>query len=419
LEHQAFSKRGMERSIRKSDFRKIPKAAQEAHRTDLILASMLAAKTRFSAPSNPLSKFTLRGNAVFKLGKQGDQLVERKLAKNLRVASGVQPLGRSVIVENLKMLLKEGVPFRVYRLDIRKFYESFDKVAVLEEMEKIVRLSPHSKRLIKTLLERHSELGGAGVPRGLPISAVLTETMMRHFDAKMHNAPHVFFYARYVDDIVVITSGEEMTQEFLASVKQFLPSGLKLNYDKFTVSRKIGPLVEVKNNTRPKDIVAKFEYLGYKFTTSNPFKKSQTSSYRSVEVDVADKKIKKYKLRLSRAFYEYVRTKDHELLRDRVKYLSNNFSVFNIHIRKKKLAGIFHSYPLVQENAKSLGELDHYLRGLVLSSHGRLGKKLSTLLTGSMKRGLLANSFVKGHAKKTFIHFTPLRIHEINQCWAH
>src|SRR5450830_1375329 len=128
MEHQAFSKHGMEREIRKSDFRKVPKAAQEAYRTNLILTSFLAAKTKFSAPSNPLTKFILRNNAVFKMGRQGDQLVERKLAKNLRIASGVRPLGRSTIVENLRTLLKEGVPYRVYRLDIRKFYESFDKL---------------------------------------------------------------------------------------------------------------------------------------------------------------------------------------------------------------------------------------------------------------------------------------------------
>ncbi|WP_418116285.1 antiviral reverse transcriptase Drt3a [Variovorax sp. NFACC27] len=418
LDYQAFSKHGLEREIRKSDFRKVPTIAQEAHRTNLILTSMLAAKTKFSAPSNPLTKFILRKAVVFKLGKQGDQLVERKLARNLRLASGVQPLGRSHIVEKLKIFLKEGVPYRIYRLDIRRFYESFEKSAVIGEIGELVRLSPHSKRLIETLLARHTDLGGVGVPRGLPISAVLTETMMRHFDSKMQNAQHVFFYSRYVDDIVVITSGEEARNEFLAQVKGSLPSGLKLNYEKYTVSSKIGPLVEVKD-AQPKNTVAQIEYLGYKFTASNPYKGSSDKSYRNVEIDIADRKVKKYKLRLSRAFYEYTQTKDFSLLRDRVKYLSNNFSVFNIHIRKKKLAGIFHSYPLVQHGARSLGELDHYLRGLVLSSHGRLGKKLSALLTGSMKRNLLANSFVRGHAQKTFIYFTPDRIHTIKQCWKH
>jgi hypothetical protein len=63
--------------------------------------------------------------------------------------------------------------------------------------------------------------------------------------------------------------------------------------------------------------------------------------------------------------------------------------------------------------------LDHYLRGLVLSRHDRLGKKLSALLTGPMRRSLLANSFVRGHAEKTFIYFTPDRIHTIKKCWKH
>ncbi|EPK2491078.1 hypothetical protein JH839_003795, partial [Acinetobacter baumannii] len=146
------------------------------------------------------------------------------------------------------------------------------------------------------------------------------------------------------------------------------------------------------------------------------YKKSK-SNKRVVDVDLATKKTKKYKLRIARAFYDFVKTKDINLLKDRIKYLANNFKVYNIHIEKTKLAGIYHNYPEIQLEAKNLKELDHYLRGLVLSRNGRLGRFLAPSLTGKLKRELLQNSFVKGHSEKRFIHFSALRIAEIKKCW--
>ena len=99
------------------------------------------------------------------------------------------------------------------------------------------------------------------------------------------------------------------------------------------------PLVPVKDSNAPKKNIVNFEYLGYKFIVSNPYKASKSKS-RVVEVDIATKKANKYKLRLSRAFYDFVKTNDWYLLKDRIRYLSNNFRVFNPHIGKTKLAGI-------------------------------------------------------------------------------
>ena len=416
MERQAFSRNGIERAIRTSDFQNVPKANQDVHRENLILSSLVAARTKFSAPANPLAKFDLLGNSVFKLDKQCDQLVERKIAWNLKISSRVRPTGRSSVVENLKLLLEEGVAFRVYRLDVRRFYESFDKQNVSQEIDKILNLSPQTKILIKTLLDRHKSLGGKGIPRGLPMSAVLAEIMMVPFDRFLFNAAEVFFYSRYVDDIIIITSGNEGAKDFISFVKKSLPTGLNLNPKKFDVSEKIAKVTEIPNKS-PKSVVSCFEYLGYKFTVSDPHKKLKNNANRVVEVDIAKKKIQKYKNRLSKSFLDYSKNKNWELLRDRVKYLSNNFGVFNTHLGKKKLAGIYHSYPIVDVDAKSLHSLDHFLRGLVLTNRGRIGTVVAILLTAKMKRELLTNCFTTGHAKKSFVYFSATRISDIQKCW--
>ncbi|MFW6510703.1 antiviral reverse transcriptase Drt3a [Acinetobacter baumannii] len=415
MEHQTFSRHGLTKVIRKSDFRNVPKSSQEVYRETLINDSISAAQTKFNKSNPSLSSFNLKGNLVFKLDHHAHEIVERKITYNLRRACQIKAPDRTNIISNLKLFLREGVPCRVYRLDIKKFYESFSYIHICKEVDSLYKLSPHSKILIKDILKKHQSIGGKGTPRGLPISSCISELMMKSFDSQLRNNSNTFFYSRYVDDIIIITSGNEERNDFLKYIKNILPHGLELNYNKVEVSNKINPITRVPDN-KPKKVVIKFEYLGYKIIVSDPYKSSD-SKKRVVDVDLANKKAKKYKLRITRAFYDFVKTKDIKLLEDRIKYLANNFKVYNVHIDKTKLAGIYHSYPEIQLEAKNLKELDHYLRGIVLTRNRRIGRFLAPLLTGKMKRELLQNSFLKGHSEKRFIHFSPSRIAEIKQCW--
>ena len=54
MEHQTFSKHGLSKIIRKSDFLNILDAAQETYYENLLQESVIAAKTKFSEPNNPL-----------------------------------------------------------------------------------------------------------------------------------------------------------------------------------------------------------------------------------------------------------------------------------------------------------------------------------------------------------------------------
>lgn len=416
MEYQTFSRHGLTKVLRKSDFLNIPKSSQEAYRESLINDSISSAQTKFNGSNLSLSSFELKGNLVFKLDHQAHTIVERKITYNLRRACQIQAPNRTNIIGNLKLFLREGVPCRVYRLDIKNFYESFSYIHICKEVDSLYKLSPHSKILIKHILTKHQSLGGRGTPRGLPLSSCISELMMKDFDSQIRNSSNTFFYSRYVDDIIIITSGSEDRNEFLKYIKTLLPHGLDFNYNKLEISDKINSVGKV-SDVSPKKVVIKFEYLGYKIIVSDPYKSSKNNKQRVVDVDIATKKAKKYKLRITRAFYDFVKTKDINLLKDRIKYLTNNFRVYNVHIEKTKLAGIYHNYPEIQLEAKNLKELDHYLRGMVLTRNRRIGRFLNPLLNGKIKRELLQNSFLKGHSEKRFIHFSALRIAEIKKCW--
>ncbi|WP_430538131.1 hypothetical protein [Alcaligenes faecalis] len=59
----------------------------------------------------------------------------------------------------------------------------------------------------------------------MAISSVITELMMRDFDRQIHNNINTFFYSRYVDDIIVITSSDEDSKEFIAGIKKISHKG--------------------------------------------------------------------------------------------------------------------------------------------------------------------------------------------------
>jgi hypothetical protein len=326
---------------------------------------------------------------------------------------------RSQISINLRLLLEEGVPYRVYRLDVQKFYESFPQDYVLTQASGINKLSPQTKGLIQSILSSQAAVGGRGVPRGLTISAILADFLMQIFDDEIRASADVFFFSRYVDDIVVLTSARELQNNFLRDVvENSLPVGLTLNPRKRQIQ---GILDRISSSTSEKSLL-NFEYLGYRFSVRNPTtaecgKLKPTTLRRIVSVDIAGSKLKKIKTRVVRSFIDFSESKDFDLLRDRISYLTQNFSVFNPKVGGKKIAGIYFSYPLVDVEAPSLLELDRFLKNAILSKTGRVFSKSSLHLNGDKRRQLLHYSFAKGHLDKSFVHFSGQRISDIQRCW--
>lgn len=417
---QSFCKNSLERVLWKRDFRGVPKANQKAFRESLVSQALVSATNGFAPPSKPLTSFPLRGKTVYRLTLPQDELVVRKLRSNLKHCKHALTDGRSQIVKRLLLLLEEGVPYRIYRLDIRSFFESFERQHVRKTVNSFRTLGPQSKSLIEALLSHHSDLGGSGIPRGLSVSAVLSELLMQEFDQKVRWAADTFFFARYVDDIIAITSARESTPDFLAQVCSWLPPGLTLNPKKREIVEAPAKISKVNAAVAPE--LLSFDYLGYKFSVRNPTKLEAAGAkdgelFRSVNVDIATKKLKRIKTRLIRSFLDYATTNDWELLRDRIAFLTQNFSVYNPKAGGKKIAGIYYSYPLVTLASPGLKELDDFLRNAVLAKHGRVFIKTSPLLDGKKRRALLGYSFVRGHTDHSFVHFSPQRISAIQNCW--
>jgi len=405
--------------LRKSDFREKTSLYVEADKLATLDEAISSAKTAFYE-SNPLIHFEQGSKRIYYTNNLAHELVLRKVCSNIKRLVRIQQTNRASIVETLTHLVSEAVPYRLFRLDIISFYESF----VTDEVSKVVGelpgISPLTHRLVEELLRHFVTSGGTGVPRGLALSAILADVMMITFDRELKSLSGVYFYARYVDDIVIITNGSENESTFLKKIKSLFPAGLLLHNNKRDVVTLPKVVTPAKVGTVINDLFS-CSYLGYKITVSEPFKDKDLkpkSHHRAVRVGIADSKIKKIKFRIIRSLTVFLKDADFDLLTHRIKYLTSNFSVRDINRDKNKRAGIYYSYPQITEAPDNgLDELDNFLRRAILNGHGRTFSTISAALSSKQKRALLSHSFREGHTQRFFVYFHPQLIKNIQRCW--
>lgn len=416
---QSFNQVSISRMLRKSDFLSAPRLRSPEIRAQTITTAVERAQQGFSGLSFLLGT-KVKKKTIYRVADFSDELVLRKINTNIKKFIKIPTTNRDAIIANIKILLSEGVSYRVYRLDVKSYYESFDSLKIISTISRAPRLSPLTKNMVKDILTQHANSGGLGVPRGLALSATLSEIMMLSFDKKIRSMPDVFYYSRYVDDIIIITSGNEDKEKFKESVSESLPDGLELNENKTKICSTQKDVQPYKNNQSPPADVLTFEFLGYQFTVCEPLKNNDRSPFRNVHLDIAESKVKKIKTRMTRAIISYCKNRDFDLLETRFKFLTSNFSVLDADRERKRLAGIYYNYHRVDiESSKALIQLDSYLKKVALSGNGTVFDDFFCKTTVTQRRRLLRFSFDRGFRGKTFMHFSRENLKLVQECWVY
>ncbi|MDK1182751.1 RNA-directed DNA polymerase, partial [Cronobacter sakazakii] len=196
--------------------------------------------------------------------------------------------------------------------DIKDFYESINRNTIIEKLVKSPIVSYKTKRLIKRFFELPHVSLESGLPRGIGLSATMAELYLEDFDDKVKRTNSVFYYARYVDDIIIFTCDKIM--DFQAFFKTFLPDNLEFNISKCR---------EINIHSDDKGMMAdEFNYLGYCFCVRNG--KVKNSEKRDVKVTISKKKIFKLKRKIVLSLKDYCNTNDFTLLEKRIKFLTSN-----------------------------------------------------------------------------------------------
>ncbi len=262
---------------------------------------------------------------------------------------------------------------------------------------------------INSLIDQCKTNSVGGLPPGVAISAELSEFYMQDFDRRMRDSLGAHYFARYVDDIVLILPELDIPKDLKNRIEDALPKGLKLNFSK----SKIYVFRNAKANTPT--VEDSFDYLGFKFSVFQTNKKRPCS--RSVELDIAASKVKKNKTRIVKSLLQYLSDGNFQDLRDRVRILTCGYQFFDERQQKKRSAGLQHSYSLIDSDAPALVELNRFFAGIVLCRSGSIGGRLALTLSNRERKELLKYSFVTGVANRVHFRFNADRLAQLMECW--
>lgn len=354
---------------------------------------------------------TIADKSVYKIPNNLENLFTLKqLQFNFRKLYKVKQASRYAIVSHLKNLLDDGFPKIVVRTDIQSFYESIPQDVLLKKINDENLLTHLSRKFVTQILlayNGHTALE-KGVPRGIGISAYLVELFMREIDSKIKSLPNVIYYARYVDDIVVIFTPplQNIPRNYTKEIKEIIE-----NYDLEVNPKKT---IEFDHSDKSKIVTHDLEYLGYRFIFGNE-KKTVDRKERiykiPIKVLITRKKKLRYKIKIIKAFKSFCTEsfsngkKARKLLVKRMRFLTGNTKLVN---NKKNVAtGVYFTNSLVNDT-RDFKELDEFFKRRI--SISKFSPSLKTKLETKY-------SFEKGFNPTIFSKFTSLDLQNIMKAW--
>jgi len=254
--------------------------------------------------------------------------------------------------------------------------------------------------------------GKSGVPRGMNISATMSELYMRKFDRWVRSYDSVYYYARFVDDIIIFSNSLPDSLKLISSLNsqlKDLAEGLTINYNKTELFD--GKTIENLDIENGKKLIKKhkLDYLGYAFKVENGRSKN-----RKLIVSIAEKKVTKIKTRVVKAFLDFSKNKNFGLLEKRIHFLTGNYSIRKSEEGNSLRAGIYYNYLQVTDNLV-FSELNQLLRKSIFSKTPKFGGKIG--LSPLQKDRLSKYCFLAGFENKTYYEFTYPQMQEIIKCW--
>ena len=248
-----------------------------------------------------LSTGTFNGKTVYQIGNNPKEFFAiKQLQYNFNKLYKIKQANRFEIVNQLKNILADNFPKCIIKTDIKSFFENIPNDKIISQLQKDNLLSPKSKELIKNIIKEFLNIADTndkiGIPRGIGISSYLAEYYMRKVDDKIKKLPDILYYARYVDDIIIVfvPTSDGNFSDYFSKIKNIVEKDflLAINYNKTQIINQLKrdrfSLITFKRrnpkyirSTRNVSSVS-IDYLGYTFSLGNGFNISITNLVKSM-----------------------------------------------------------------------------------------------------------------------------------------
>lgn len=414
MKNQCFGIAQLARCFTPTDFYFDKNLENDDYRSNLIQKAIGISNSNFDN-SISLQNIRVSGKIGYKVDCLAEKLILRRCIQNLKNLTKCFQYSRTKIVRELSTILEEASPYRIYRLDIKSFFETVKYSSIEQVLRNIDGISMHTRILIQNFLKQFNRKYTSGLPRGVEISSILADLVLSAFDYSIRTKDGVYYYARYVDDILIITSSLEDENDFLDFIIKNLPRGLILNANKQRVI-KIPKHDKSKNSVGNNDKLGAFSFLGYEYTIHSDLN-YDSQGFRKVSLNIAKYKLKEFKTKIIKSFYSYSKNKDFSLLKDRLIFLTTNR---DLRERKKKKiipTGIYYNYTYLEVDSSGLVELDNFLSMVIESPKIRIGKLIQPLLTSKQKRRLHKIRFTLGFKNRVYKKYSLDHLSKIVQIW--
>jgi hypothetical protein len=374
-----------------------------------------------------LVKKNIRNFQVYRTQKLGDELILRQMSDSLKRSYKIKTSDRSGVVKQTSVLLQDSTDKHVFRLDIKSFYESVDRNLLLKKIAKDRKVSYLSIRYLSKFFSMLDRMGVRGLPRGLGISATLSEIYLSDLDDEVRRVRGVYFYGRYVDDIIIfsINTSEAVKEEVI----KLLPQGMSLNIKKtknFPVQCRCIPYCYHKPHICPcaercecVTVLSNHQmsFLGYELQFSDVLGLNLNQP-QQVRVELSRRKVNKIKYRLIHSVFAFIKNPDFDLFKMRVGFLTSNRRLRRLGSRGKLKTGIYYNHPLLTD-PNIFKELDEFFRKIIHSKNSVLGKKLDSLITSTQRVELLKLTFSSGYSARRTKRITSGEVAKVKKCWNH
>lgn len=339
-----------------------------------------------------------------------EPFVMKLLQRNLTRTFKVKQANRHRIMNDVRRLLEHQHPYYLIRTDVSSFFESIPHNRLLERVTGSPLLSYRTKTLVRQIVQMCK--GDCGVPRGIGVSSPLSEIYMSTIDSAIRMRPEVVYYARYVDDIIILLANLPQSMTLEAYYDETLVKPFKEKYGldlKQSGSDKCS-LANVSVTSTPID----FSYLGYRIYING-----NGRSYK-MYMRMSERKFKNIKRRIDNAFRHFALQSKYNIhdarldLIDCLKYLTGN-----MHLTKAKAmakTGLFYN------NAQltcydDLVELTEYVHNHDIQPYDKLfaDEDAKAAYIGKLRVRLQKFDFVEAWKTHRMYSFKTRRLNQITR----
>lgn len=209
---------------------------------------------------------------------------------------------RENIIEEIRELCQENIDYYIIRTDISSFFKNINQDILKKKLFRSSLLNSIQMHLIMNLLNKVEN----GVPQGIGLSNYLSELYLENFDFEIKGInTRIFYYSRYVDDIIIIIPGKVTEREKIEIDSKI--DGIFKKYELILNEKKTEKIDFAKADSPI------FDYLGYSFQRKA----------RKLNMQIANYKMIILKEKIDKLFDDYEANLNYHLLYERLKVFTS------------------------------------------------------------------------------------------------